>query len=206
MAEWSKAAVLKTADVRASGGSNPSLRARRTLMSSFFVLLGLRPKGESLSDEHFSLLINTQLINCWVFLFGIDKLQFCDIIKLNTGGKMKNLTYGDYAKFLASMGVIPDKMYSFNSKSGFFEERGLDEYAATYNKITPIFFGYNSSIQGLKIIHSTNECFYLGAPRILPGIRNNYRAESSYSKSITHSWRKWQRNSRVAAEEQLNAL
>ena len=31
MAEWSNAAVLKTVEVKASGGSNPSLSANRNL-------------------------------------------------------------------------------------------------------------------------------------------------------------------------------
>ena len=35
MAEWSIAAVLKTVVLRGTGGSNPSLSARRTKMSIF---------------------------------------------------------------------------------------------------------------------------------------------------------------------------
>ena len=39
MAEWSIAAVLKTVEVRASGGSNPSLSAKKgpILIGPFFV-------------------------------------------------------------------------------------------------------------------------------------------------------------------------
>lgn len=39
MAEWSIAAVLKTVEVRASGGSNPSLPATTTLLRSFLPIL-----------------------------------------------------------------------------------------------------------------------------------------------------------------------
>ena len=39
MAEWSNAAVLKTVDVQASGGSNPSFSAKpSSLLEGFFVL------------------------------------------------------------------------------------------------------------------------------------------------------------------------
>ena len=38
MVEWSIAAVLKTVEVRASGGSNPSLRANETPLWGVFLL------------------------------------------------------------------------------------------------------------------------------------------------------------------------
>ena len=37
MAEWSNAAVLKTVDLRGSGGSNPSLSATEMKVSVFFI-------------------------------------------------------------------------------------------------------------------------------------------------------------------------
>ena len=46
MAEWSIAAVLKTVEVRASGGSNPSLRAKKQGMRFFHSLFFCLPKIE----------------------------------------------------------------------------------------------------------------------------------------------------------------
>ena len=43
MAEWSIAAVLKTVVLRGTGGSNPSLSARRTKMSIFGIFFVLLP-------------------------------------------------------------------------------------------------------------------------------------------------------------------
>ena len=40
MAEWSIAAVLKTVELRGSGGSNPSLSAKRTYKELSFNLVG----------------------------------------------------------------------------------------------------------------------------------------------------------------------
>jgi hypothetical protein len=38
MAEWFNAAVLKTVEPKGSGGSNPSLSAKKLLKGAFFVL------------------------------------------------------------------------------------------------------------------------------------------------------------------------
>ena len=47
VAEWSKAAVLKTADPRGSGGSNPSLSARAFWISSGYSPLNAYPASSS---------------------------------------------------------------------------------------------------------------------------------------------------------------
>ena len=48
MAEWSNAAVLKTVDLHGSGGSNPSLSAKRALQLNvvrLFFIANARGKG-----------------------------------------------------------------------------------------------------------------------------------------------------------------
>ena len=49
MAEWSIAAVLKTVEVRASGGSNPSLSAKPAEIISGFLFYNKFPNSISVS-------------------------------------------------------------------------------------------------------------------------------------------------------------
>ena len=77
MAEWSIAAVLKTVVLRGTGGSNPSLSAKKQIEGSnlfeffylFFLLGGSRQRGDGYVNPSLSAKSRKNICFCGIFCF-----------------------------------------------------------------------------------------------------------------------------------------